>query len=35
VVHFAVHGAEIFPKNLGGNVKFPPAWKFHHLPRKF
>jgi hypothetical protein len=24
VVHFAVHGAEIFPGNLGGNVKFPP-----------
>jgi hypothetical protein len=35
VVHFAVHGAEIFPGNLGGNVKFPPPGKFQHLPRKF
>jgi hypothetical protein len=24
VVHFAVHGPEICPGNLGGNVKFPP-----------
>jgi hypothetical protein len=24
VVHFSVHGPEICPGNLGGNVKFPP-----------
>jgi hypothetical protein len=24
VVHFPVHGAEICPRNLGGNVKFLP-----------
>jgi hypothetical protein len=24
VVHFAVHGPEICPGNLGGNIKFPP-----------
>jgi hypothetical protein len=35
VVHFAVHGPKICPKNLGGNVKFPPPRKFHHLTRKF
>jgi hypothetical protein len=33
VVHFPVHGAEIFPRNLGRNVKFPPPppRKFHSL----
>jgi hypothetical protein len=35
VVHFVVHGPEICPGNLGGNVKFPPLRKFHHLTRKF
>jgi hypothetical protein len=35
VVHFAVHGPEICPGNLGGNVKFPPPQKFHNLTRKF
>jgi hypothetical protein len=24
VVHFSVHGLEICPENLGGNVKFLP-----------
>jgi hypothetical protein len=35
VVHFAVHGPEICPGNLGGNIKFPPPRKFHNLTRKF
>jgi hypothetical protein len=34
VVHFSVHGAEIFPGNLGGNVKFLPPRKFHSLTPK-
>jgi hypothetical protein len=35
VVHFSVHGAEIFLGNLGRNVKFPPPGNSTHLPQKF
>jgi hypothetical protein len=47
VVHFAVHGPEICPGNLGGNIKFPPpeipslnpensgGQKFHPKGRNF
>jgi hypothetical protein len=35
VVHFSIHGPEICPRNLGGNVKFLPPQKFHQFTRKF
>jgi hypothetical protein len=34
VVHFPVHGAEIFLGNLGRNVKFLPPRKFCSLTPK-